>query len=124
LNISPFHSGNKIPLSERLEKGVFFMFFLIFSLCLVLSAFYLFQRNKNATLGYKFRILQEERATLLERNEALSMKISDLSTIERLQKQIDMSDMIASTKLNTVFLEGQKAVAKDDQTLDTQKKIF
>ena len=100
------------------------MFFLIISLCLVLSAFYLFQRNKNATIGYKFRILQEERAMLLEKNEALSMKISDLSTIEILQKQIDMSNMVASTKLNTVFLKEQKAVAKDDQTPYIQKKVF
>ncbi len=61
-------------------------------------------------MGYKLRILQEKRAELLSKNEALSMEIASLSTIDRLQESIDRLDMIATT--HPLYLKGNTAVAK------------
>jgi len=80
-------------------------------LTMVLLGFYISYHNKNATMAYKLRILQEQRSELLTKNESLSMKIASLSTIGRIQESLNKSDMVAIT--NPLYIKGNTTVAKN-----------
>ncbi len=60
------------------------------------------------------RVLQEERNILIERNQALSMKIADVSTIEQLEKSANEREMTA--KFRPIFLKGKSTVAINDDS--------
>lgn len=60
----------------------------------ILLIFYIYHINKNATMWYVLKELQEEREELLSEKEMLNLKISKSQSLSNLESDVYISDMI------------------------------
>jgi hypothetical protein len=102
----------KTTLSQRLEKGVTAVFFIIILAICLLSLVFLTQSNKSATKGYELKRLRDQREALLMENDKLKMQIADLRSIEALENDPKISTMVDAT--NPQYIRGDTAVAQNE----------
>jgi len=98
------------PLSERIESSVGAFLAICGVIILTLTFAFLAHENRTATAGYQLKILHDEYAALLQKNEVLSMKISDLQSLRALENDTVLKNMVKITKPK--YIRGDTAVAK------------
>ena len=98
-------------LSERIETGLTAMLFAMTAIICLLALLYLSHANQESTKGHVLKVLRDERATLITKNEVLGMQIADLQSLEYLENDPKISSMIKADEPK--FIRGDTALAKN-----------
>lgn len=102
----------KKTLSQQIQIHV--LYFLIVSSILLVILFLLFlnHTNKNATQGYNISIFSDKRAELAKDNEKLSMELADLQSLENLQSEELISNLVIVNSEEVAYIKKESSLAK------------
>lgn len=82
-SVLPGHRSQ--PLSIQVETGLLMFFLVMAGLLVLFMLLNVMITNASATRGYELRLLLNQREQLLKSQEVLSMRISDLQSLETLR---------------------------------------
>lgn len=85
-------------LGTLVDQSTALLMIAIGSLILILALLILFHENANATKGYRLRTLERERSQLLLEEEVLKMQIAQEQSLETLQNDPRIEQMVPPKK--------------------------
>lgn len=91
-----------------IPKWLIITYLIIFSLLI----FYIYHVNKNATMWYFLKELQEEREELLSEKEMLNLKISKAQSLSSLENDAYIADMLWYLSVTYIDKDIKLAVRK------------
>ena len=104
--------AHRKPLSKRVEIGLTAVLVVIGLVLATLSLSYLFYANEKATQDYQLRVLQDQRAEFITKNEVLAMQIASLESLEALAENKQIANMVPAE--NLLYISGVSQVAKNE----------
>lgn len=100
----------KKTLSEHIKIGSVTITITLIVFISIVSIIYLLYANKNATKGYVFKTLEQERTNLILEGEKWDMLIAKSKSLNSIKQSPLVSHMI-SIKEQPLFIRGDTAVA-------------
>lgn len=97
----------KTTLSFQMAHGVIVLSIIITLIFFLLSSFAVFYHNKNATNGYRLRMIQQERNQLVSQIETLEMQIANLSSLSGKEEYTEEALEELSKKTKFIYLSSQ-----------------
>ncbi len=119
-------SASRKTLSSQFQSGTIVLMVIITLSFFVLSLFTLFYHNKNATIGYKLKVLRGEREKEMFQIEILDRQIADVSAINKIQDDDETRlDVFEKPEYSTkiIYLKGKtkEQMEKEKQEIEQKK---
>jgi hypothetical protein len=112
--IGPKKEPYRKPLSQQIELGVGAFLFVCISIICLLSLLFLSHNNRVATKGYELKVLQAQRSELMRTNEVLSMQIADLQSLEAMESDSVIKNMIPAERPRYIRTDTAVAVKQNE----------
>lgn len=99
-------------LGKLIDQSTVLLMVCIGSLILLLALMILFHENANATKGYRLRTLEYERSQLLLEEEVQKMQVAQQQSLETLQNDPKIHEMIPAKRKTYVAEEKEMATRR------------
>ncbi len=97
-------SSNRKKEKESLRFGYASTYFTLLAMISFLLIYYVWTLNVNATQGYNIRDLQETQTELKKKLERLDSKISNLESLDSIESDPTLKDMVPIDEPNYVVI--------------------